>query len=198
MLKTASKFLQPISDRNTRIATYTQKEKIEYIKEKYNLTHGKGKRKRKYKWKNNSLIVYKEMRYIYMDFNIFEYIEESVEFFDDFELADKSAFMEWMELPSNKKVKTAKRLLSEAKRESNKKKAEQAIKLLKEVRKEAELIDDDGVLATLVRLFIEPWPMLVGEWISAGKLTFRELSRSQALKYIDNTIKSAERFKNKL
>lgn len=52
MLKTASKFLQPITERNTKIEiynTYTQKEKVAYIKEKYNLSHGKGKRKRKYK-----------------------------------------------------------------------------------------------------------------------------------------------------
>lgn len=49
MLKTASKFLQPIADRNIRINTYTHKEKVEYIKKKYNLKHGRGKRKRKHK-----------------------------------------------------------------------------------------------------------------------------------------------------
>lgn len=47
MLNTAGKFIKPIIDRNTRIATMTDEEKINMIKSRYNLTHGKGIRKKK-------------------------------------------------------------------------------------------------------------------------------------------------------
>lgn len=52
MLNTANKFLSPIIERNNNIAefkTLSQKEKVEIIKNRYNLTHGKGNRKKKKK-----------------------------------------------------------------------------------------------------------------------------------------------------
>jgi len=50
MNPTINKFLSPAIERNNRINNFTTEEKVEYIKAKYNLTHGKGKKK-KYKKK---------------------------------------------------------------------------------------------------------------------------------------------------
>ena len=45
-LSVTSKLLTPAIEHNRLKNSMTQEEKIEYIKKKYNLTHGKGKRKR--------------------------------------------------------------------------------------------------------------------------------------------------------
>lgn len=45
-LNVTSKLLAPAIEHNQMINRMTKDEKIEYIKKKYNLTHGKGKRKK--------------------------------------------------------------------------------------------------------------------------------------------------------
>ena len=45
-LSTVNKLLTPAIDHNTMINRMTNKEKLDYIKKKYNLVHGKGKRKK--------------------------------------------------------------------------------------------------------------------------------------------------------
>ena len=49
MFSVTNKLLQPSIEHNRLINTMTPNEKIEYIKKKYNLTHGKGRRKHKKK-----------------------------------------------------------------------------------------------------------------------------------------------------
>lgn len=44
-LSVTNKLLYPAIEHNQMINRMTQAEKIDYIKKKYNLTHGKGKRK---------------------------------------------------------------------------------------------------------------------------------------------------------
>ena len=46
-LSTVNKLLTPAIDHNLMINRMTNKEKLEYIKKKYNLTHGKGKYKKR-------------------------------------------------------------------------------------------------------------------------------------------------------
>lgn len=48
---TTNKLLYHAIERNMMINSMTSKEKVEYIKRKYNLTHGKGKRKKHKKHK---------------------------------------------------------------------------------------------------------------------------------------------------
>ena len=48
-LSITSKLLSPAISHVNMINKMTDSEKIEYIKKKYNLTHGKGKRKRRKK-----------------------------------------------------------------------------------------------------------------------------------------------------
>lgn len=48
-LSVANKLLTPAIDHIKMVNSMTDKEKIEYIKAKYNLTHGKGKRKKRKK-----------------------------------------------------------------------------------------------------------------------------------------------------
>ena len=45
-LSISNKMLTPIIERNKMIRSMTRDEKLEYIKMKYNLNHGKGKRKK--------------------------------------------------------------------------------------------------------------------------------------------------------
>lgn len=46
-----NKFLAPLIETNKAISEMSKEERIEFIKVKYNLTHGKGKRKSKNKKK---------------------------------------------------------------------------------------------------------------------------------------------------
>ena len=46
-LQTMEKLLNPVIERNRKINRMTKEEKIEYIKQKYGLTHGKGKKKKR-------------------------------------------------------------------------------------------------------------------------------------------------------
>lgn len=48
-LETSSKFMQPLLETEIPIECMTDEEKINFIKEKFNLSHGKGKRKKKRK-----------------------------------------------------------------------------------------------------------------------------------------------------
>lgn len=45
-MKTIEKLLAPSINHNIEVSHMTNKEKIEYIKKKYGLVHGKGKRKK--------------------------------------------------------------------------------------------------------------------------------------------------------
>lgn len=43
----ANKYIRPMLEHKAELEAMTKKEKINYIKDKYGLHHGKGKRKRK-------------------------------------------------------------------------------------------------------------------------------------------------------
>lgn len=95
---------------------------------------------------------------------------------------------------ANAKVKDADRLYHNGEPVKAKKKYQEAISDLKSVRQQAAKIKDDDFVDFLINVGIKPWWwLLVDLGVALGngdKLT--EMSRSQALRYLDQIITGVE------